>query len=155
MKKVFAIIILILCIVLVGCKSYEDTNGPDNYSLETITDEMIIKGTSSSSVGMISSKKTNDGDTTIKEKVKRFNGVRTLYTLEKNTSYVLALDASVTKGNARIIIVSDTEILADFLVNGEDQLIPIDTSIAGDSKVYIKIAGEACSYEIELKIDKR
>ena len=155
MKKVLAIIILMLCMVLVGCKSYEDTNGPDNYALESITDAMIIKGSGSSSMGMVNSKVVDGSKTTLKEKVARFNGVRTLCTLEKNSSYVLHLDASVTKGNARIVIVSDTEILADFSVNGSDQIIPIDTGIAKDSKVYIKIAGEACSYEIELVVDKQ
>ena len=48
---------------MTSCKNFnqiKDTNGPDDYTLNTITDEDIIKGFNSVSIGSIESSKNNE-----------------------------------------------------------------------------------------------
>ena len=46
MKKILIIMILAISAFMVSCgvfTQYEDTNGTDNYALQSITEEMLIK----------------------------------------------------------------------------------------------------------------
>ena len=62
MKKISRFILLIiLLLTLTGCVEHiEDTNGENNYSLETITDQDILKGYPTISVRQSMVRKNNE-----------------------------------------------------------------------------------------------
>ena len=53
MKKILCLLLLFMVFGLTSCSHIEDTNGPDNYSLETFSDEDIIYGSSTSTTFMV------------------------------------------------------------------------------------------------------
>ena len=44
MKKILCLLLVLLSIMLSSCSQIEDTNGPDDYSIVTFTDEDILNG---------------------------------------------------------------------------------------------------------------
>ncbi|HHX80163.1 MAG TPA: hypothetical protein GX692_03765 [Acholeplasmataceae bacterium] len=143
MRKIRNVIgLFLLLFLLCACSlflNYEDTNGDDNYDLETITDEMIIEGSRSISIGSIESKVNNKG----KLSINKFNGVKTIKTFN-NGSYTITVDFKVTKGNVKLVLCDDEKIIHEFSINSENQTF----TIADESKVYFKIAGESSGFEL-------
>ena len=147
MKKQLLILSLLLCLVLLltGCKSYKDTNGPDDYSLQSLTEGDILKGGSSTKIGSVSSQINNK----YKVSVKTLHGVDTLETFSGKGSYQIELSWTVSKGNARLVLCTDKEILHDFTVNEAGQTY----SFRNDgSKVYLRIAGEDCGFSLDYTV---
>lgn len=139
-KVVFSLFLLLCLLCACGLfLSYEDTNGDDNYELQTITEEMIIDGSKYSSV--------NSFETTVNNKtkvtIKKFNGVKTLKTFNKG-SYTINLNFEVTKGNAKLVLCDNDKIIYEFIINADNQTYIIDA----ESRVYLKIAGESCAFEL-------
>ena len=57
MKNFLVFVLLLTIFGLTGCSHIEDTNGEDDFSITTITDQDIINGMNDLSVGSISSSK--------------------------------------------------------------------------------------------------
>ena len=151
MKRLISAILTVLMlfgIMLggVGCgitEHIEDTNGPDNYSLATITDENIINLDMGAmglgrSTGIL-----NDGVTF---KSKRFSGVERIML----TNYILPSDLDiqlagfyVNSGNLRLVVVNNDEIIADI----EPGLFPECRIIGLTGTVSLIIAGESADFE--------
>lgn len=149
MKKMlaFAIIAALALLVLSGCASHiEDTNGSDDFSLQTITDQNIISGMSSISVS--STKSSNSSRTTLK--VGKFSGVKTLEKLQSG-SYEFTVTFNAEAGNCRLVICDDENILSDIDIGAKDQTITVKSN---DSKLYLKIAGESAKFDIEYSYKK-
>lgn len=149
MKKMlaFAIIAALALLVLSGCASHiEDTNGSDDFSLQTITDQNIISGMSSISVS--STKSSNSSRTTLK--VGKFSGVKTLEKLQSG-SYEFTVTFNAEAGNCRLVICDDENILSDIDIEAKDQTITVKSN---DSKLYLKIAGESAKFDIEYSYKK-
>lgn len=145
MKKLLCVVLaVILLLSCAGCVnlSYEDTNGEDNYALQTLTDADILRGASSSTV--LSSKVTVNDKTECKAKT--MSGVVTL--LEKklnNEPLHITVSCKISKGNARLVLVLDDKIIHDFALNTENQTFTL-SNVTG--KVRLKIAGESAGYEV-------
>lgn len=146
MKK----LLLVICFIflLTSCKAMsineiEDKNGVDDYSLVQLTDDDVIKSTSSISIISIYSN-TNKGGSA---RIERFSGVKKLATLTKKDK--ITVDFEVTSGNAVLCIVSKSEILYYFEVNKENQEYLIDTN----EKIYLKLAGESAKVKITYTIE--
>ncbi len=149
MKKVWSMVLILgLCISMIGCSTekYQDTNGADDFTLQTITDENIVKqdlGSSGMSqtetkVGAISSKEYSS---------KNFNGV---YEIDA-TNFILPSDVSVyvghlnvKSGNFKLAIVNDDAVIFE---------IPLDSF--GETYYFeglkghfaIRAAGESAAVE--------
>lgn len=143
MKKyaLLLVFLLLLPLTLTGCKTYEDTNGPDDYSLQTLTEQNILRGGSCTKVGSMET--VSDNLHTVR--VKTLNGVDTLETFSAAGSYTILLSSEVTKGNARLVLCTGDEILHDFNLNGDYQ---VWTFTVGSSNVYLRIAGESCGFSV-------
>ena len=122
----------------------EDTNGPDNYSLTTITDENIIKR-DVGALGLNKKKGLLTGDA-IEFTSKKFTGVEEIfYTnyLGKSDFYIDLYNFEVHEGNFKMAIVLNDEIVAelepDMIVSYE--LRDIEGTIA------LRIAGESASFK--------
>ena len=150
MKKFGFIIILFITIFLLSCKAfkqYEDTNGADNYALQSITEEMLIKESGGLQVGAISNNSTKNGVTSIYSKVHQFDGVNELHKIKKG-NYVMKVSFVVTSGNTRLVITDGTKIIKEFEVNNENQ----EYVFSCDKTYYLKLAGESCEYELNIEI---
>lgn len=145
--------IIILAVLIVGiiailpsfgntAKEIKDTNGEDNFSLCEISDEDIIKGMEDSGISSIS-----DSDDKYHYVGKAFNGVTTLGTDEPLNSYdkLEIKTVKATKGNLRLLILSDNHIIHDFTINQPNQTYSIDES-QGD--ISLIVAGESANFEV-------
>lgn len=138
-------VLLVLALALTGCKTYKDTNGPDNYSLQSLTEQDLLKGGSCSKVGSVETN-VNDRHTV---RVKTLNGIDTLDSFSGSGTYTVTLSWNITKGNSRLVLCTGSEILHDFSVNESGQTFSFKP---GGSRVYLRIAGEDCGYSLEYVI---
>lgn len=129
-------------------KDYKDTNGEDNYSLCKITDEDIIKGMDSSTLNIVTFDEEQNEYWYLG---KYFNGSTSLDTgtplTENNTINIQKF--SVTKGNARLLILADNTIVHDFSPNESNQELSLN-NLQGD--ISLVIAGESTNFEVIFKV---
>ncbi len=134
-------ITLALLLLLAGCKTYTDSNGPDDYSLQSLTEEDVLKSGSCVKTGAV---ETNVNDN-YSASAKTLHGVETLTTFSQPGSYSLDLSSKVTKGNARLVLCTKEEILHDFALNEAEQNW---TFTVAQASVYLRIAGEDCCFAV-------
>ena len=117
MKKLLSLLLSFLMVLaLSACGTeYEDTNGADNFELQTITDEDIIHLKTGAS-GLSYSESSIGGITSSEYSSKNFNGVEQLY----QSNYILDSDVvvnisyiNVTAGNFRMVVINNDEIISD------------------------------------------
>lgn len=147
-KLLFALLTVSVLLSLPGCMivSYEDTNGPSDFSLQTLTDQDIIRGTNTSTV--MSSAVTVNNKTVCKAQT--MSGVVTLF--EKrfdNEPLQIVVSCEITKGNARLILVIDDSIVHSFALNEDNQQFVLNHA-AG--KVCLKLAGETAGYTVTYEL---
>ena len=153
-KQMHLCFICMLCLCLMACtkaEKYEDTNGPDNYKLQTITDREIIERSVGAS-GWGYSETKIAGVVSKEYSSKNFNGVEQLYL----TSFLLPSDVmiqvghiNVKSGNFRIVVINEDKIIDE---------IPLDTfgetlyyrDLKGDFAVHV--AGESAAFEMFLEV---
>ncbi len=148
MKRKIALL-LVLCIGVIFCLCachVEDKNGPDDYSLVEITDEKILKNSSSyTQTGAI----TSESQHKVEFECQKFSGVKSLKKISYTGGVRLEInyDIELDKGNFRAVLIHDGEIVMDLPI-GEDQTIVIDSP---KRSYEIKIAGESAEVDIELE----
>lgn len=148
MKKFFAL--LLAALLLLSCTActsakIEDTNGPDNFELNTITDQNILKldlpssGHGYKTGGLLAK--------TIEFSSKDFSGVvEILWTDMIAGTFVLDfIEYNVTGGNFRMVIVNNDRIV--------DEIAPGTTRVElSDLEGYVslRIAGESAAYSFSM-----
>ena len=148
MKRIFALLLtLALALSLTACGSVkiEDTNGTDNFALNTITDQNILNldlpsgGYGTKTSGLLSKTVTHSG--------KDFSGVvEVLWTDMIAGDFVLDLmDYTVTGGNFRMVVVNEDRIIAD-IEPGTTQILL--EGVKG--RVALRIAGESAAYSFSM-----
>ena len=152
---VFAIAIVAVCLVMFilnpGPEHIEDTNGADNYSLQTITEQDVIEQKMGAR-GTVSDRETHldiagwsvsDG---IRYSSDKFTGVDMLYstTLFKGSDiHVTLAEFEIKEGNFAFYIVFDGEVVgkimpgdgaySEFLLENVDKTGTLEYVIAGES----------------------
>lgn len=125
----------------------EDTNGPDNYSLTTITDENIIKR-DTGAMGLNKKKGLLTGDV-IEFTSKKFTGVEEIfYTnyIGKSDFYISLYNYEIYEGNFKIVVVLDDEIVAEL----EPGMI-VDYELNDiNGTISLRIAGESASFKFAI-----
>ena len=127
----------------------EDTNGPDDYSLETITDENIINMDLGASGSAASS---DDASQVVKYSSKNFSGVEEICFVNRIMASEVVIDLStimVKQGNFRLVVVYNDEIVHDFDLEEMSQQFKLEDV---EGNVSVRIAGESASYEFYLSI---
>lgn len=140
MKKI--LIILMFLFILVGCSigQIEDKNGPDDYTVVTITDKQILSNNNKyMEYGSVTV--TKDNKTVIN--ISKFSGIKEVLKFTKKTD--VTISSIVEKGNFRIIIVTSDNNLKDIEINKK-----VDVTFNSGDK--LKIVGE--SAKIDLIITK-
>ena len=153
MKKILSILLIcLLCTAMTGCgTTYEDTNGPDDYSLQTITDENIINlETGASGLGH---KESNIAGIVSQEYYsKNFNGAERLYL----TNFILPSDieiyvsyVTVHSGNFRMVVINDDEIIHEFAPDTFNETVRFE-NLKGSFAIHV--AGESADFEMDYDI---
>ena len=153
MKKVFLLLCFVLSIMMISCAGftqYEDTNGEDNYRLQSITEEMLINKNGGLQIGAVNSKTTKNGVTNISSSVHQFDGVESFHSFKKG-SYEVKVSFTVSSGNARLVITDGNKIIYDFNINQDDQVYEFTCN----STYQLKLAGEACEYNLKVEIKSK
>jgi len=153
MKKLLCLVLTVaVAVSLCSCgEVYEDTNGPDDFSLQTITDTNIINlDLGASGLGYY---EMNLGGIMVKEySSTNFNGVERIYL----TNFILPSDViiyigtlNVKSGNFRLVIVNDDEIIFDFKpgIFSEEFLFE---NLSGSFAIHV--AGESAEFNFDIKI---
>lgn len=142
-------LILAICLGLVACGQIEDTNGEQDYSLATITEEQLVKGTNSSSkVGFLHTQ-INDSHTF---KVNKFSGVEAIESVratESTKSITFLVESTRKSGNLFVYVRCDGQIVGEFEIGARDDLV-IENPAPG--KYELCVAGESASYELSVTI---
>jgi len=145
MKHYIGILLVLFTILsFPGCTItvYEDTNGEADFSLQTLTEEDIVRGTNTVQV-MTSTATVNDKTVC---KAKTISGVVELWNKTlKDEALEIVVSCEISKGNARLVLVIDDEIVHNFALNAESQHFSLD-NVTG--KISLKLAGESAGYRI-------
>lgn len=147
-KALLAVLLAAITLAFTGCGQIEDTNGENNFALQTITDENIVEGMN---VVTFASARTSSGN---KESlsVGKLSGVLDLYTgTAKEKTVVLTVDCNVTAGNARLVVVYDGKIVHEFDLHKQGQSFVLENA-KGDFA--LKLAGESAAFEVVFEVDE-
>ena len=157
MKKKVLSILLVLVFVLgfTACGvEIADNNGPDDYSLATITDENIINlDLGASSYSMSPGSEDDDYMTTMtKFKGSEFSGVAELYGINLLGKSDIEFDMGtiqVKEGNFRLMVVHDGEIVHDFDLEEMSQTFKLEDV---NGYVSLVMAGETADFKFYIQV---
>lgn len=151
MEKLKKILPVVFAVLMVGyfifswltsdLKHIEDTNGPDNYKLQQITDYNIIN----MDIGALNFS-VNDTPITLEEyKSDKFTGVAEIF---KSNVWGNRLDITlynlwVESGNFRVVLVHNDEIVHEFKNNEQIQSYTLEKP---SGTVALRIAGESAGF---------
>lgn len=144
------VLLLLLSISLLtfsSCMSHiEDTNGEDDHSLCSLTDEDMVDGGSYLQQG--STRSEINGK--VKIRINKFSGVNTIESIRiRGEAKKLTLTATVESGNFRLFIVKDGEIFADLKADGTQDSV----TFSDNGEYHLRIAGESAHIEIAYEIE--
>ena len=154
MKKMF-LIVLTVCLVmsLIGCGAqYEDTNGADNFSLQTITDQNIVNLDLGAS-GLTYTEENLGGIISSSEfSSKNFNGVEQIYL----TNFLLPSDIevyighiNVKKGNFKLAVINNDEIIHEIPLDALGETFRFE-DLTGTFSIHV--AGESAAFDFYIDI---
>lgn len=147
-------LVALLCLALAGCGTqYEDTNGADDYTLQTITDEQIVKLSTGASGLKYSEMDWGLGITSTEYSSKNFNGVEQIYL----NNYILPSSFSiyvgyvnVSSGNFKLAVVNNDEIIQEIPIDTFNETIYFD-DITGSFAIHV--AGESAAFKMHITAD--
>ena len=145
---VIAFVVVFAIMMLTGPKieHIEDTNGPDVYTLHTITDSNIINR----DVGAKGLTTTTNKITNVTEyKSDKFTGVEEIYgvNIEANSIDITITNLQVYSGNFKAVVLLNDEIVHEFKVN---EMMETFTLEKPNGYVSIRIAGESADFYLTL-----
>lgn len=152
--SIFAIVILAVFVVFFltndMVEHIEDTNGADNFTLQTITDENIVNH----DMGMIGGigVKTNLFGGSVTISAKKFTGVYDiLYNnyIGKSDFHLQLTGLTVTEGNFKAAVVHNDKIVDVLEFNSEDPFIDYWLEDI-EGSVHLTIAGESAAFEFSM-----
>ena len=151
-NKLFVPVILIVVIIAgvmlfnTDLEHIEDTNGADNFELQTITDEDIAKiEMGSLNVGVSTNNITNMTEISSS----KFTGVyEVLYTnlIGKSDFLLNIYDFQINSGNFKMVVVHDGEIVHTITPENAEEFLLEDIS----GTVSLVIAGESADFSFEM-----
>ena len=149
-KAILSILALMLAAMTLfsSCASahIKDTNGKDDYSLQQLTEEDLLK--SRSSVSSVSVSSTRDHETRVT--VRKCSGVKEFRTFTKGT-YTVTVNFKVNAGNIRLVLCDSDQILKEFEINSDGQSFTFD---CGYKIVSLKAACESAGFELVYTVEK-
>lgn len=148
-KKILSSLLISCLLTLASCSHIEDSNGIDNFSLQTITNQQIIE--SNNHLLQFSKSWSSDvnGTRSSKLSASKFSGVKELHTIYlNNESITYTITSEVYSGNFLICIVNKDKILETISANETKEITLREIT----GKCTLKIAGESANFKMEYKI---
>ena len=124
----------------------KDTNGDEDYTLQTLTEKDLIK--SRSSVSKVSVSNTSGGVTVVK--IDEISGVSEFKRF-RGGSYTITVSYKLSAGNARLALCTSDKVLHEFQPNENDQTYTFDCD---GSSVWLKGAFESAKIELVFSAEK-
>ena len=151
MKSIIFTILLIFTVLLTSCSHIEDTNGPEDYSIVSFTDEDILSGKNSVFVvGSTKSQSKNNNKLVGTYKASKISGIEKIaeYRSDReNISFTIKLTCE--SGNALVVIVSNNEIIKKIPSNDS---MTID--VINNKKNYkILLVAESAKISLEYQVE--
>lgn len=154
-KKVLIGIVAAALVIVCGIwffsgnsKHIEDTNGAENFELQTITDDNIIN----MDIGALNFKESTDSITnTTTYSSDKFTGVAEIYgtNMVANRFDITVNHARVDSGNFRIVLLEDDKIVHEFKLNELTQTFTLENP---SGYVSLRIAGESADFQLDYTI---
>ena len=154
MKKLLSVLLVAcMCLALTGCgMEYEDTNGEDDFTLQTITDDDIINLSTGASGLSYTEEHLGELIHSSEYSSKNFNGVEQIYLtnfIGKSDVEVYIGHMNVESGNFKLVVINNDEII---------QEIPLDSfnesfyfkDLKGNFSVHV--AGECAKFDFHIEI---
>ncbi len=149
MKKYFLFIILLLCLTSCTFSHTKDTNGPENFTIQTFTDEEIL----TNNTNLYSHSRYSRSETKFNIEyggtAKKYSGVDEIEEYNNSSSFTLTLTNNVESGNFCVVIIYNNTII---------DRIPANTTYTKNflesGKYLIKIVGESAKFDITFTITK-
>ena len=146
-----AIFVVAVALVAVGflwfgktnLEHIEDTNGPENFALQVLTDDNIRKmDVGARNVGQSTSLLTGD---TVTYSSKKFTGVYEVFStnIVTNRYEITVNHARVDAGNFKMVLCVDNEIIHEFTLNELSQTFVLE-NVRGT--ISLRIAGESADF---------
>lgn len=154
MKKLLSLILAgCMSLALVACgPEYEDTNGENNFKLQSISNENIIHLQTGASG--LSYKETNIGGLHSSEYYsKNFNGVEQIFLndyIMKSDVHVYIGHMSVESGNFKLVAINNDKIIHEFDLDTFNEDFYFE-DIKGPFSIHV--AGECAKFEFYIDID--
>ena len=139
---VFLIVFAVMMLNGPKVEHIEDTNGPDIYTLHTITDANIIeRNIGGKGLTIVTNNLTN----TTEYKSDKFTGVEEIYgvNIKGNRMDITLTNIQVRSGNFKAVVVYNDEIVHEFKNN---EMMETFTLQRPDGYVAIRIAGESADF---------
>lgn len=146
-----AVVIVAVCAVWFlsnDLEHIEDTNGADNFRLQTITDSNIINR----DVGAMGLEKSTDAiSNTVTYSSDKFTGVEELYgtNIWSNRLEITINHARVDYGNFKIVLLEDDRIIHEFELNELTQTYVLENP---NGYISLRIAGESAGFMLDYYI---
>lgn len=147
MKKILLIVVLVLMLGLTSCSlsHIEDTNGENNYELNTLKNEEIFTYNSYIEVGSVDEEKSNS----FNYKCKKLTGNKLIKTLSpKGRTLNISVICAIFSGNAYVALIRDDKIYQEIDPHRVQNFI-----IDGESDVELRILAESCNFSIAVNIE--
>ena len=154
MRK-FILLFLTVCLTMTlsACLTqYEDTNGADDFSLQTITDQNIINLDIGASGLTYTQENLGDLISSSEYSSKNFNGVEQIYL----TNFLLPSDIevyighmNVKQGNFKLVVVNNDEIIHEFALDTFGETFRFE-DITGSFSIHV--AGESAAFGFYIDI---
>jgi hypothetical protein len=136
---------------ITSCSKVEDTNGLDNYSIETFSDDEIINGAKFTyTFGQYTSSSEWYGNLTGKYKVLTLSGVSTIVAYDTaNEIIYFEIECTCEKGNALVAVVSNDRIIKKIQANET-----INFEISNNGYSYrIVVVGESAKMTVKYTVE--
>ena len=166
LKNVYIVVAFLLCVAVfcvvmsfwADSRHIEDTNGADNYSLQTITDADLISLNTSSTASSVehgtygkrsgvSQNGVSDYDV-IKYSSERISGIDVMQaTKVSKDTLILTINNKVEAGNCKIVIVIDGEIHNEIQLNSQNT---IELKDMQGKEVFVVIGCESAKLDLEI-----
>ncbi len=155
LKKIIAITGAVVLAVVCGIwflssdlEHIEDTNGAENYALQTITDSNIINR-DIGAMGLNTTTDTISNVTTYSSK--KFTGVEEIYgnNIWGNRFEITVNHARVDSGNFKIVLVEDEKIVHEFKLNELTQTYVLENP---GGYISLRIAGESADFRLDYQV---
>ena len=125
-----------------GLEHIDDTNGADNFALQTITDDNIIN----LDTGALNLKESTDAiSNTTTYSSDKFTGVAEIYGINYvgNRFDITINHARVDSGNFKIVLLEDDRIVHEFKLNELSQSFTLENP---SGYISLRIAGESADF---------